>query len=61
MLIRVDDVIINTDKITFINIKQNNSVKVFFGDEHHRLLDFTTRENMEVFLSSLGTIIHLEK
>ncbi|TCB79352.1 hypothetical protein E0H89_03615 [Acinetobacter sp. ANC 3781] len=55
MLVQVDDAVINTDQILFININdKNNSIKIFFSEEVYRSVSFPNYDDLNRFLGFMG-------
>lgn len=55
MLIQVDDAVINTDQIKYINIMKNETkLKIFFDTETHRVVNFPNADDLNRFLSTIG-------
>lgn len=55
MLLQVDNVVINTDKIRLIKINDNaNYLIIFFDETHCRKFSFPNAEDMDRFLSRIG-------
>ncbi|MCW8041344.1 MULTISPECIES: hypothetical protein [Acinetobacter] len=55
MLLQVDDVVINTDKIRLIKINDKaNYVMVIFDENHSKKVSFPHAEDMERFLAKIG-------
>ncbi len=61
MFLKVEDIVINTDRITAINIKKDHELKIFFSDEHYRSIFFTSDEKREAVLNALGITATFEK
>lgn len=55
MFIQVDDVVINTDQIKFINITNNGTkLKIFFDTDVTRTISFPNTEDLNRFLENIG-------